>query len=171
MKSFLLAVLAFFSFSAARAEPLEVGAVAPDVTALNQDGEEVRLGDLYRQGTVLVYFYPRSDTPGCTAQACSLRDEYTRLQELGVKVVGVSMDPVDRQKAFQEKHNLPFTLLADTEGKVVEGFGVPTRGRFASRQAFLIKDGKIAWRDLRASTAKQAADVLAALEELNRPRS
>ena len=144
-------------------EPLEVGASAPDVTALNQDGESVSLGDLYQRGLVLVYFYPKADTPGCTKQACSLRDAFTELSDRGVTVVGVSSDRPEAQKKFQEKYSLPFTLMADTDRKIIGAFGVPTTFGIASRQAFLIQDTEIVWRDLKASTAEQAADVLAVL--------
>lgn len=147
-------------------DPLEIGAAAPEVTALNQDGKSVSLGDLYKAGTVLVYFYPKADTPGCTKQACSLRDDFETLSDEGVTVVGVSTDTPESQKKFQAKYNLPFTLMADTDKKIVEAFGVPARAGFASRQAFLIRDGKVVWRDLSASTAEQAADVLAALATL-----
>jgi peroxiredoxin Q/BCP len=147
-------------------DPLEVGAPAPDVTVLNQDGQSVSLGALYAAGTVLVYFYPKADTPGCTKQACSLRDDFAALSDRGITVVGVSTDSPEAQKKFQEKYQLPFTLMADTEKKIVDAFGVPTRMGMASRQAFLIQDGKVVWRDLSASTAEQAADVLAALDTL-----
>jgi|SRR5690625_2296874 len=166
MKKFLLFALSFFSMTAAKANPLEVGASAPEIEAIDQNGEKISLPDLYAKGLVLVYFYPKADTPGCTAQACSLRDDFETLQERGVRVVGVSTDSVAAQKKFEEKYNLPFTLLADEAGEVVDAFGVPKRGAYASRQAFLIRDGKIAWRDLKASTAKQAKDLLAALDEL-----
>lgn len=146
--------------------PLEVGAPAPDVTALNQDGESVSLGDLYQKGLVLVYFYPRADTPGCTKQACSLRDAFVDLSDRGVIVVGVSSNKPDAQKKFREKYNLPFTLMADSDRKIIDAFGVPTTLGIASRQAFLIRDASIVWRDLKASTAEQAADVLAALDGL-----
>jgi peroxiredoxin Q/BCP len=152
------------------AEPIDVGAKAPAVAALDQNGKSVDLGALYQTGFVLVYFYPKADTGGCTAQACSLRDDYEKLQNLGVTVVGVSTDDVAAQKAFAEKYHLPFTLLADTGKKVIDGFGVPLRGAgFATRQAFLMRNGVVVWRDLTASTAEQAADVLAALAELNAP--
>lgn len=153
----------------ANAEPVAVGATAPAATAPNQDGESVDLSDLYDSGLVLVYFYPKADTGGCTAQACSLRDEFEALTDKGVTVVGVSTDDVPAQKAFQEKYNLPFVLLADKDKKVINAFGVPTgTAGFASRQAFLIKDGIVVWRDLKASTKEQAADVLAALDELQK---
>jgi thioredoxin-dependent peroxiredoxin len=166
MKKLLLFIASFLPFVALHGEPLEIGALAPSVTALNQDGEPVDLAALYAKGMVLVYFYPKADTSGCTAQACSLRDAYEELEDKGVAVVGVSTDSVADQKKFQQKYNLPFTLLADEQAKVVDAFGVPKRGAFASRQAFLIKEGKVVWRDLKASTREQAADALAAVEKL-----
>jgi thioredoxin-dependent peroxiredoxin len=171
MKIRLLAALAglFTASSTLRADPIEVGAPAPAVSATAHTGQTIQLGDLYQKGIVLVYFYPKADTSGCTAQACSLRDAYAALTDRGVTVVGVSSDNVAAQKAFQEKYSLPFTLLADTEHKVIDAFGVPLRmGSFASRQAFLIKGGKVVWRDLSASTSQQAADVLAALDQLGK---
>lgn len=168
MKKFVALLFALFPFTSACSDPIEVGVKAPEVEAVDQDGKKVSLGDAYKEGTVLVFFYPRANTPGCTAQACSLRDSFEVLTDRGVRVFGVSADGVDRQKAFKEEHNLPFTLLADTEGKVSKGFGVPVRAGFAARQAFLVKDGKIVWRDTSASTAEQAQDVLKALEELGK---
>lgn len=148
------------------AEPLEVGKGVPEVEAKNQEGEAVKLGEAAAEGWVLFYFYPKADTPGCTKQACSLRDADAELKEAGVKVYGVSRDTVEDQKAFAEKFTLPFDLLADADGKVCEAFGVPVRNeKFASRQAYLFKDGKLVWRDLEASTDQQAADVLKAVEE------
>jgi peroxiredoxin Q/BCP len=147
-----------------RADEIELGAGLPAVTVLDQEGREVRLAEAGAQGWTLVYFYPKADTPGCTKQACSLRDAYAKLTERGVRVFGVSSDSVADQKAFQEKYRLPFTLLADPDKRVIEAFGVPHKLGFASRQAFLFRDGELVWRDLEASTAEQAADVLAAIE-------
>ena len=146
--------------------PLELGARAPELKAIDHDGKTVDLAEAYKNHIVLLFFYPRANTSGCTAQACSLRDAYEPLTEKGVKIFGVSTDTTRAQTAFRNDHNLPFTLLADTDAKVIEAFGVPKRGNFAARQAFLIKDGVIVWRDLRASTARQAQDVLEALEKL-----
>ena len=84
-------------------DPLEIGADAPAISALDQDGKTVSLGDLYQKGVVLVYFYPRADTPGCTKQACSLRDEFEVLTDRGVTVIGVSNDGPEAQKKFQQK--------------------------------------------------------------------
>lgn len=133
---------------------------APVLQTMDQDGQPVDLAKLYEQGPVVVYFYPKADTPGCTAQACSLRDSYQELTDKGVTVVGVSTDDAESQKAFKAKYNLPFILVPDTEKKVLEAFGVSSVAGLSSRQAFLIKGGKIVWHDASASTDKQAEDVL-----------
>jgi peroxiredoxin Q/BCP len=157
------AVCSIFGGTCCAAEPLELGKGIPEVEAKTQDGKTIKLQEAGAKGWVLVYFYPKADTPGCTKQACSLRDAYEKLTKEGVQVYGVSTDSVEEQKAFAEKFKLPFTLLADKDASVVKAFGVPTmRGdAFAKRQAYLFKDGKLVWRDLKASTEKQAADVLA----------
>lgn len=142
---------------------LDVGDMLPAVPAQNQDGHVLSLADAGATGYLLVYFYPKADTPGCTRQACGLRDAYADLLEKGVKVIGVSMDEAAAQKAFKRKHGLPFDLLADGSGEVMAAFGVPHTMGFARRQAFLFKDGRLVWRDLTASTANQAADVLRVL--------
>jgi peroxiredoxin Q/BCP len=141
---------------------------APQVEAVDQDGRPVKLADFYAKGLTLVYFYPKASTPGCTAQACSLRDAYEDLTRAGVQVIGVSTDGVAAQKKFAEKQKLPFTLLADPDGKVLKAFGVKTIPfiGFSTRQAFLIKDGKVVWRDEKAGTVEQAADVLRVIREL-----
>lgn len=147
------------------AEPITEGTALPAVVCLDQNGKEVKLAESAVKGYTLVYFYPKADTPGCTKQACSLRDSYEKITDKGVKVYGVSMDTVDAQKAFADKYKLPFTLLADKEGKVADGFGVPHIAGFSKRQAFLFLDGKLVWRDLSASTDQQAADVLNFIEK------
>ncbi len=162
-----------FSFVAmsvfANAEPLQVGAAAPDVTGIDQDGKPVHLKDVYAKGPTLVYFYPKADTPGCTKQGCSLRDNWHALQEKGIQVIGVSEDTVAEEKAFKDKFSFPFQLIADSDGKVAAGFGVSTAGGHAKRQSFLIKDGKIVWNMLdKTSTETHAADVLKAYEELGK---
>lgn len=144
-----------------RATPLAVGDLAPAVTGTTDTGESLALSDVYgAQEYTLVYFYPKADTPGCTAQGCSLRDSYETLLDQGVAVIGVSIDSVADQKAFKEKYSLPFTLIADLEKNVVNAFGVPSLMGFAKRQAFLIKGGKVIWTDYSASTSQQAEDVL-----------
>jgi peroxiredoxin Q/BCP len=153
------ATCGIFAASAA-AEPLADGAALPAVSQKNHNDEIVKLAEAGASGYLLVYFYPKADTPGCTKQACSLRDAYEKLTGKGVKIYGVSKDTVKAQKAFREKYKLPFDLLADEDGAVVKAFGVPGTLGFAKRQAFLFKDGKLVWRDLSASTEQQAADVI-----------
>ncbi len=156
-----------FLLSPSQANPAEVGADAPKIKAINEEGKEVDFDEAYQKGLVLVYFYPKADTPGCTKQACSLRDAFAELTEKGITVFGVSHDGPAEQKAFKEKYKLPFTLIADQKNEVINAFGVPANKlQLASRQAFLIKGGKIVWRDLTASTEEQAKDVLAAVAAL-----
>lgn len=159
--------MSLLSFLGLSASALEVGDPAPAVTANDQDGKPLSFPEAYKKGVTLVYFYPKADTPGCTAEACSLRDSYDDLRAKGLQIIGVSEDKADAQKKFQEKYKLPFSLVADTDGSVAKAFGVPTTGGFAARQSFLIKDGKIVWRDLKASTKNQAADVRQALGNLD----
>lgn len=158
----VLALAAFLTMSLfSSAEPLAVGAAAPALSAVTETGATLALADVYaKHPYTLVYFYPKADTPGCTAQGCSLRDAFEDLTARGVAVIGVSTDKPAAQKAFKEKYNLPFTLIADHDKKVVEAFGVPTTMGFAKRQAFLVKGGKIVWADYAASTRQQADDVL-----------
>lgn len=150
----------------ARAEALAPGSSAPIISATDQDGATVNLADVYAKGVTLVYFYPKADTPGCTAQACSLRDSFTTLKAEGLQVIGVSHDTPEAQKAFKEKYKLPFTLLADRDGKLAGAFGVSTTLGLTSRQSFLIKDGKVVWNSLKAKTKEHAAEVQAALDSL-----
>lgn len=149
------------------ASPIPVGAAAPALTAPDENGDPVSLADVYAKGVTLVYFYPKASTPGCTAQACSLRDSIADLKDLGVQVIGVSKDTPAAQKAFKEKFELPFTLIADADGKVIEAFGVPTLPLgFAKRVSFLVKDGKVAWYSPNAQTGTHAAEVEAAIAAL-----
>ncbi|MCE0498745.1 MAG: peroxiredoxin [Methylacidiphilales bacterium] len=145
---------------------LEMGDPAPDVATLDHAGNAVRLADFYGEGYTLVYFYPKADTFGCTIQACTLRDAFDELRIHGVRVVGVSTDRPEAQERFRGKYHLPFVLLADRERAVAKAFGVPIVLGMTRRQSFLIKDGKIVWRDLHASPRKQAADVLQVVEKL-----
>jgi peroxiredoxin Q/BCP len=145
---------------------LKIGDPIPAVTAEDQDENLVNLAQAGNSGYTLVYFYPKAMTPGCTAQACSLRDAYTDLQAKGVKIFGVSLDTVDSQKKFQEKEHLPFVLLSDRDKKVTSAFGVPLiLNSLATRQAYLFKNGKLVWMDTHASTDKQARDVLDVLAQ------
>lgn len=103
--------------------PLKINDKAPDFTLLDENGNEVSLKAL-RGKTVVLYFYPRADTPGCTIQACAFRDTYKQMQKTGAVLLGVSPDTVKAQKKFQEKFKLPFPLLADADKKIADSFGV-----------------------------------------------
>jgi thioredoxin-dependent peroxiredoxin len=98
------------------------GQAAPDFTLPDQNGEEVTLSDL-RGETIVLYFYPRADTPGCTAQACGVRDRSGEYKDAGARVIGISPDTVEDQKKFADKYGLDFTLLADADHEVAEAYG------------------------------------------------
>ena len=102
---------------------LEIGAKAPDFTLFDKDGNTVSLSDFSGKKVVL-YFYPKDNTSGCTAEACSLRDNYAELKAKGYEVIGVSVDNEKSHQKFIEKYELPFTLIADTDKKLVEAMGV-----------------------------------------------
>ena len=101
---------------------LEIGNRMPDFSAADQNGNIVKSADLIEKKTV-VYFYPKANTPGCTAEACSLRDNYERFLALGYNVIGISKDNVKAQKNFSDKYALPFPLLADTDALIIKAFG------------------------------------------------
>lgn len=160
----VLAALFLSMTATANAEPLDAGDEVPGVVTTDQNGEEVDLGKELSEGISLVYFYPKADTPGCTKQACNLRDAFEEVSDAGIQVFGVSADTASDQLAFAEKFDIPFTLLADEKGEVIAAFGVPTindRG-FPARQSFLVKGGKVVWRDLEAKPTQQAQDAIAA---------
>lgn len=162
--------MSILGFSAT-APLLPIGSVAPQVTAFDQNGDSIVFQHVYEKGITLVYFYPKADTPGCTAEACSLRDAYTTLHDRdghAIQVLGVSRDTPQAQKKFQEKHQLPFTLIADQDARVANAFGVkliPLIG-LTSRQSFLIQNGKIVWSSLNAETSGAATEVQKALNSL-----
>ncbi len=105
------------------AQPLAAGTPAPDFTATDQHGNPVRLSDFKGQKLVL-YFYPKDDTPGCTKEACNLRDNYDALRAAGYAILGVSVDDQASHQKFIQKYSLPFPLLADTDHAIVEAYGV-----------------------------------------------
>lgn len=160
--AFVMSIFSMFS----KAEPLSVGAQAPVVTAKDQEGNPVNFSDVYSKGITLVYFYPKADTPGCTKQACSLRDSFANLTGEGLTILGVSGDSPEGQKKFKEKYQIPFTLISDSEGKVSKAFGVPAIANIPARQSFLIANGKIVWTTPKAQTAEHAAEVQAAIDSL-----
>lgn len=148
-----------------------MGAALPSIVALNQDGITISFDEIFSQGTTLVYFYPKADTPGCTAEACSLRDGWEALRDLAgkkIQILGVSKDKPAAQKKFQQKYQLPFDLIADVDGKVAEAFHVPLIpiAGMSKRQSFLVQDGKIIWSSLKAKTKEAAEEVQSALTRI-----
>ena len=150
---------------------IEKGDVAPDFTLSADDGSEVTLSGL-RGRKVVLYFYPKDDTPGCTRQACDLRDHLPHIEERNVVVLGVSPDPVSSHEKFKEKYALNFPLLADTEKEVSEAYGVwKERSMYGrkymgiERSTFIIdEEGRVqeAWRKVRpAEHVRELLEVLA----------
>ncbi len=127
-------------------EPPTVGSDAPAFYLQDQNGEWHALGD-YSGQWLAVYFYPRDDTPGCTTEACNFRDNIYAFKAIGAAVVGISVDDVDSHKEFSDKYKLPFTILADEDGKTAKAYGVLKDYKLvklASRQSFLINpEGKV----------------------------
>ncbi|MCK9164021.1 MAG: thioredoxin-dependent thiol peroxidase [Bacteroidales bacterium] len=102
---------------------IAIGEKAPEVLGVNENGKEIKVSD-YKGKKIALYFYPKDNTPGCTAQACSLRDGYSDLLKAGYEVIGVSIDSQKSHTKFKEKNNLPFTIIADEDKSLVEKFGV-----------------------------------------------
>lgn len=151
---------------------LKEGDAAPDFAARDEKGNEVKLAD-FRGQRVALYFYPKDDTPGCTKQACSLRDNYSELTDKNIKVLGVSLDDEASHQKFIGKYNLPFTLLADTDRAVSEAFGVyGEKNNYGkkymgiNRTTFLIdEEGKIKKVIKKPNTEEHAEEVLKAFGE------
>ena len=149
---------------------LQAGGTAPDFTLVSDAGEEVTLSQ-FRGSPVVLYFYPRDDTPGCTKQACGIRDVWTEFQARGAVVLGISPDSPKRHARFREKHGLPFTLLSDEEHAVAELYGTWVEKRNygktymgIERSTFVIdRNGTIATVMRKVNPAQHADDVLAAL--------
>ena len=148
----------------------KVGDKAPSVEGKDQDGKTWKLADHVGKHVVLLYFYPKDDTPGCTKQACGLRDRMGDLKKDKVEVVGVSFDSSESHQKFIAKHNLNFRLLADTDGKIADAYGVRREAgkNMARRASFLIGlDGKIVHvtdvpsADVHLAEMKEAVDKLA----------
>ncbi len=121
------------------ARGIQVGDKAPDFTLTSQAGEQVRLSGRLGERIVVLYFYPKDETPGCTKEACAFRDSHDVFAEAGAEVIGISSDSVDKHAAFAGHHNLPFTLLSDAGGQVRKSYGVPaTLGLLPGRVTYVI---------------------------------
>ncbi len=141
---------------------LKTGDPAPDVALKLHDGKEVKLAE-QRDKLVLVYFYPKDDTPGCTVEAQGIRDAWSTFQEAGIVVYGVSTQGASSHQSFIDKHSLPFPLVVDEDQSIAKAFQVPVSNGFAARQSFLIgKDGKIKAVWPKVNPSEHAAAVLEA---------
>jgi peroxiredoxin Q/BCP len=167
MKGKVILVLMLMAMEGFSQGKLKVGDAAPDFTANDQDGKKVTLSD-YRGKKVILYFYPKDDTPGCTMQACNLRDNIDPLTQAGYEVLGVSGDDEASHKAFQEKYNLPFTLVADTDKSINKAYGVwvekernGTKYWGTARTTFIIdENGKIIEIIDNVDTKQHAGQIL-----------
>lgn len=148
---------------------LKVGARAPEFALSDQHGQTVRLGDALGQKAVVVYFYPKDDTPGCTKESCSFRDQYAEFSAVGAVVLGISADSPASHKAFAEKYRLPFSLLSDPDGVVRRAYGVPsTFGLLPGRVTYVIdKQGIIRHAfNSQLNPTKHVEEALSVLKKL-----
>lgn len=147
---------------------LKVGDKVPNFTVNDQDGNTISTDD-YQGKKLIVFFYPAANTPGCTAEACNLRDHYQLLQDNGYELLGVSADTEKKQSNFKNKYEFPFPLLADTEKKVINAFGVWGLKKFMGREydgihrkTFLVNDGVVARVIDKVKTKAHAEQILEA---------
>ncbi len=150
---------------------LKIGDVAPDFSTVDQDGNPIKMSD-FRGSKVILYFYPKADTPGCTAESCNLRDNYSDLLDKGYKIIGVSADNQSKQKKFAEKYQLPFTLIPDVDKVVLQAFGAWGMKKMYGkdyegilRSTFLIDEsGKIEKVFEKVDTKDHAAQIIKAMQ-------
>jgi peroxiredoxin Q/BCP len=147
----------------------EVGQMAPDFELPDQQGKVRRLAD-WRGKWLVLYFYPKDDTPGCTTEACNFRDDWLKLQALGAEVAGISVDTSSAHQAFAQKYKLPFPLLADDRAEVAARYGALSDWvlfKFAKRYTFVIEpQGRIAKVYRSVDTDRHSAEILADLQRL-----
>lgn len=162
LKNILLSAVSLVSVNA---QALEVGAALPDLKGKNQEGKEVVIKAAAGDDFVVIFTYPKAMTPGCTAQACSVRDSFAELKKRKVTVFGLSTDSVENQKKFVAKHDLQYDLIADTDGAIAKKLGVPVQfGKFSARRALLFKGDKLIWRDDEGATKSQGEDLLKVID-------
>lgn len=168
LSAMAMIALGMLSFGQAMAE-VDSGEMAPDFQLMDQNGVVQRLSD-YRGHWVVLYFYPKDDTPGCTKEACEFRDDYQRLSRMGVTLLGVSLDDIKSHQAFAAKYHLPFPLLSDPDGEVAKRYGSLFKLwplKFAKRHSFIIDpEGRVArvYRDVDPAT--HSDEVISDLEGL-----
>lgn len=155
----------------AKGEAVKIGTKAPGFNLMSQDGKMVSSEAYYGKKPVVVYFYPKDDTPVCTKEACAFRDSFQDFKDAGADVIGVSADSAESHKKFAEKHRLPFTLLADEKGELRKAFGVPsTFGVMPGRVTYVIdKDGVVKYIfNSQLEGEKHMTEALRIVKELNK---
>jgi peroxiredoxin Q/BCP len=147
---------------------IKVGDVAPDFEGATADGTRLGLKDFIGKKSVVLYFYPKDDTPGCTKEACSFRDNLQPIRSLGAEIIGVSLDNVDSHKKFAAKYSLSFPLISDKDKRIAKAYGaLRETGTSTNRVTFLIdREGKIARIFPKVDVTKHTQEVVAALKEL-----
>lgn len=147
---------------------LKVGDKAPDFELDSTLGRKVSVREFANKKSVVLYFYPKDNTPGCTKEACSFRDDFARFQELGAEILEVSLDSIESHEKFSSKHHLPFVLLSDKDKQVVKAYGVLGLGGFsAKRVTFIIdKAGVITHVFPKVNVSKHSEEVMDALREV-----
>ncbi len=155
-----------FGFGSASAAELKVGSQAPDFTAPASDGSTVHLADSIGKAPIVLYFYPKDDTPGCTKEACGFRDQFAAFRQLKATIFGISYDTVESHRAFAQKFNLPFLLLSDKDKKIAKAYGADGL-LFAKRMTFVIdKAGRIAYINPSVDPSKHSAEIQDVLSRL-----
>lgn len=155
---------------AAEAKKVQVGDTAPDFTLPSQDGQIVSLQDFIGKSTLVVYFYPKDDTAGCTKEACSFRDSYEVFKEAGAEVIGISADSEEAHQQFAKRYRLQFVLLSDKDGAVRKLYGVPTTFGFIPGRVTYIIDKQGIVRHIFSSQfmpEKHIEEALKTLQEIN----
>jgi len=148
--------------------PLNVGDTAPNFDGLTTDGSKLTLNEFIGRKNVVLYFYPKDDTPGCTREACSFRDNVKSIRELNAEVIGVSLDSVDSHKKFTAKYKLTFPLISDKEKRIATAYGVlKDTGTSTNRATFIIdKKGKVAKIFPKVDVTNHTDEVVTALKAL-----
>ena len=161
-------VFAFTMTKQTTNKPLSVGDMVPEFSLLDQNGDEFKIGDHLGRNAMVIYFYPKDDTPGCTKEACSFRDSFEEFTDRNVQVIGISADSVESHLDFAKKYNLPFTLLADTRNEVRKLFGVKSNlmGLIPGRVTYVIdKSGQVIYVfESQFKATKHISEALHALD-------
>jgi peroxiredoxin Q/BCP len=173
MKSYLLAALSIFSFlssCSAQSKHIAIGDTPAPFTLTDQNGRSIHSSDYLGKKTLVIYFYPKDESPVCTREACAFRDSYADFERAGAMVVGINSAPVATHRQFAENHGLPFILLSDPGNKVLHQFGVKSKMIVSGRETFVIgKDGKVAFiYNSFSDGPKHVSETLRFLQEQNR---